>query len=82
MSTVVWAISPAAVVGLLLIVAGMVDTAVFRRPPARIGQTARKAPPLLPHGGWRGGGWHPEFLLARGRRVRATRARYRYPEEL
>ena len=61
----------------LFVVAGFIETLDERRPPARIVTRSRTVVPLLPQTRTPGGPWHPEFCLARGRRVRAARARAR-----
>jgi hypothetical protein len=60
----------------LFVIAGFIETLDERRPPARVVQCPRPVTPLLPPA-HPGGSWHPEFALARGRRVRAARARAR-----
>lgn len=57
---------------------GVDDTRWSRRPRARITQRPPRVP-YLPD--TQAGPWHPEFHLNRGRRTRAARARYRYPQE-
>ena len=59
------------------VAAGIVDAAGSRRPPPRVVQPRREVVPLLPPPRTGGGPWHPEFVLNRGRRVRAARARAR-----
>lgn len=58
------------------VAAGIADEAGSRRPPPRVVQPRREAVPLLPPPRT-GGTWHPEFVLTRGRNIRAARARAR-----
>jgi hypothetical protein len=58
------------------VIAGLIDAAGDRRPAARVVQPSHPITPLLPPAR-PGGPWYPEFALARGRRVRAARARTR-----
>ncbi|NEB00595.1 hypothetical protein [Streptomyces sp. SID13726] len=74
-----WLIALALGVALVLwVVAGVIDSRGRRALP-RVTQEpfdgAHRPPPLT-------GPWHPAFHLNRGRRVRRTRATYRYPREL
>ncbi|MFF0598091.1 hypothetical protein [Streptomyces antibioticus] len=74
-----WPLAAMAVLLVLLVVLVVlaVDDARWRRRPRpRVRQRPARVP-YLPdtRSGWP---WEPEFLLVRGRHVRATRARYRY----
>ncbi|MFJ9895274.1 hypothetical protein ACIQPR_18355 [Streptomyces sp. NPDC091280] len=75
MSVEVWLILGVLAVFVLFVVAGFIETLDERRPPVRVVQPPRQPmrpyPDLSPRAPW-----HPEFALARGRRVRAARGRH------
>ncbi|MBK3630406.1 hypothetical protein JHN59_37540 [Streptomyces sp. MBT49] len=78
MSAGEWLLAALAVLLVAAVALGVDDTRRTRRRPARVSQRP-PAVPYLPE--TRTGPWHPDFLLVRGRNVRAARARSRYPQE-
>ncbi|MDX3024042.1 hypothetical protein [Streptomyces acidiscabies] len=76
-----WLILALAVVLAVLLVLGADDTRWGRDAVRRVVQDL--APPKVPYlpETRPAPPWHPEFLLARGRRVRRARAWRRYPQE-
>ncbi|MGW1324822.1 hypothetical protein ACWD64_20045 [Streptomyces antibioticus] len=63
----------------VLVVLAVDDARWRRRPRPRVRQRPARVPYLpATRSGWP---WEPEFLLVRGRHVRAARARHRYPQD-
>lgn len=78
MSAAGWLLVLLAVLLVVAVALGVDDTRFGRRRRPRVTQRPPRVP-YLPE--TRTGPWHPEFLLARGRRVRAAHARRLYPQE-
>lgn len=79
MSAESWLVVVALGVFALWVVAGLIEAAAGRQPVARIVQSPR--PPMRPYPEPSGEApWHPEFNLARGRRVRAARCRHHWED--
>ncbi|WP_330348134.1 hypothetical protein [Streptomyces sp. NBC_00582] len=74
----IWLFVTVAVVLAVLVALGVDDTRWRRRALPRV----RQRPPRVPYlPETASGPWQPEFHLNRGRRVRAARARYRWPQD-
>jgi hypothetical protein len=76
---VIWLLAALAVLLAVAVALGIDDTRFRRRRPPRVTQHPARVP-YLPETR-ASGPWHPQFHLIRGRRERAARARYRYPQE-
>ncbi|MFM9628953.1 hypothetical protein ACKI10_15180 [Streptomyces galilaeus] len=79
MSAAAWLLAALLVVLVVLVVLAADDSRWTRRRLPPVTQHTRPRPPYVPDAP--PPVWQPHFYVIRGRRNRAERARYRYPQE-